>query len=189
MFKSRHRAAFAAMVCACVFSACGDPPEKPEGAAPVASDKAPTTKTASIGKDMVAAVSSGKAANVISVHFALRATPTVNTALPVDVAIVPHRDVSSIIVHFDSQDGLAVTTGNSFGPKNDLDSEVAVTHQLVLLPTREGMFMVTCSVDTESVEGNVVRIFSIPVIVTAASAGSPVPTPTPDPPPAPAAGT
>lgn len=185
MFKSRYRAALAAMVCACVLSACDDTPEKTEGAAPVAPTQAPATKTANLGKDMVAAVSSGKNSNVISVHFALRASPTVNSALPVDVAIVPHREVSSIIVHFDSQDGLAVSTGNSFGPKTDLDSEVPVTHQLVLLPTREGMFMVTCSVDTESAEGNVVRIFSIPVIVTAASAATPAAAPAP----APAAGT
>jgi hypothetical protein len=35
----------------------------------------------------------------------------------------------------------------------------------MLLPAREGMFMVTASVDTLGDEGNVVRIFSIPVVV------------------------
>ena len=185
MFKSRRRAAFAAMVCACVFSACDDAPEKTESTTPAAPANAPT-KTASIGADMVAAVSSGKAAGVIGVHFALRAAPAVNKALPVDVAIVPHRDFSSLIVHFDSQDGLAVTAGNVFGPKTDLDSEVPQTHQLVLLPTREGMFMVSASVDTESVEGNVTRIFSIPVIVTDARAATSPETPAAPPAPEPA---
>lgn len=181
MLKSRHRATFAILVCACVLSACGDPPEKEQGNTPPAS-KVPATKTASISKDMVAAVSSGKTSSAISVHFALRATPTVNTALPVDVAIVPHRDFSSLVVRFDTQEGLATTTGNSFGPKTDVKSEEPLTHQLVLLPTREGMFMVTSSVETESAEGSVSRIFSIPVIV--AAAGAPAPAEAPATPPA-----
>ena len=167
MPKSRLRTAFAAMVCACMFSACGDPPEKPQGSTPAAPSKAPETKTAIIGKDMVAAVSGGNTSNAIGLHFALRTTPTVGAALPVDVAIVPHRDFSMLVVHFDSQDGLVTTTGNSFGPKTDVDSETPLTHQLVLLPKREGMFMVTSTVETDSAEGNITRIFSIPVIVTA----------------------
>jgi len=173
MFKSRHRAAFAAVVCACLFSACDDTPDKAEGTAPAAPTKAPATKTAAIGADMVAAVSSSQASSAVGVHFALRATPTVNKALPVDLTIVPHRDFSSLTVHFDSQDGLAVTTGNPFGPKSGISNETPQTHQLVLLPTREGMFMVAATVETDSVEGNVTRVFSIPVIVIAAPAATP----------------
>jgi hypothetical protein len=173
MFNSRHRAAIAALVCACVFAACDDPPEKTDVAAPGAPAKAPASKAPSIGKDMVAAVSSAQSSSVIGVHFALRATPTVNAALPVDVAIVPHRDYSSLIVHFDSQDGLAVTIGNVLGPKTDLGVEVPVTHQLVLLPTKEGMFMVNAVVDTEGADGNTTRVFSMPVIVSATPAAPP----------------
>ena len=105
-------------------------------------------------------------------HFALRAPPVVNKALPVDVAIVPHRKFSSLIVHFESQDGLATTAGEVFGPKADIESETPLSHQLVLLPTREGMFMVTASVETEGADGNITRIFSIPVIVAAAAIGT-----------------
>ena len=173
MFKSRHRAAIAALVCACVFAACDDPPEKTEATGPVAPTKAPSSKAASIGKDMVAAVSSADSSRVIGVHFALRATPTANTALPLDVALVPHRPFSSLMVHFDSQEGLAITTGNSFGPKADPGVESALTHQLVLLPTKEGMFMVTAVVETDGADGNVTRVFSMPVIVTSTPAAAP----------------
>lgn len=166
----RQRAAFAALVCACMFSACDDPPEQQQAGTPAASTKVPTKNVASIPMDMVAAVSAGKSSDVIGLHFALRATPSVNTALPVEVAIVPHRDFSSLIVHFDSQDGLATTAGNTFGPQTDVKSEVPLTHQLVLLPTREGMFMVTAGVDTDGADGNTVRIFSIPVIVSGVAA-------------------
>src|SRR5690349_17101725 len=105
----RQRAVFAALACVCMFSACDDAPEQQQASTPVASTKAPTKNVPSIPMDMVAAVSAGKSSDVIGLHFALRATPTVNTALPVEVAIVPHRDFSSLIVHFDSQEGLATT--------------------------------------------------------------------------------
>ena len=168
MFKIRHRAAFAALVFVCALAACDDAPSESQQREPVANKVEPPPKTASIAKDMVAAVSAGKASSFVSLHFALRAPPTVNMPLPVEVAIVPHRDFTSLSAHFDSQDSLTTTSGENFGPKTGIDSETPVTHQLVLLPTREGMFMVTSSVETEGADGNVTRIFSIPVIVAPA---------------------
>src|SRR5688572_24683981 len=114
MLEIRHRAAFAALICTCVLVACDDAPPEPKGGAPVVNKVDSPPKVASIGKDMVAAVSSGKSSNFISVHFALRESPTVNKALAVDVAIVPHREFSSVSVHFNSQDGLVTTSGDIF---------------------------------------------------------------------------
>ena len=172
MIKVRHRAAFAALASIWVLAACDDASREPQQAAPVANKDVPAPRVANLAKDMVAAVSAGKAASVISLHFALRAPPAVNTPLPVEVAIVPHRKFSSIRVHFDSQEGLAATAGDNFGPVTNADTETALTHQLVLLPTKEGMFMVTSSIETESEDGNVTRIFSIPVIVAPAGAAA-----------------
>jgi hypothetical protein len=57
---------------------------------------------------------------------------------------------------------------------------------MVLEPSREGIYMVTAAVETDSEEGNIVRIYSIPVIV---SAQAPQPEATPAPAaPAPASG-
>jgi hypothetical protein len=64
---------------------------------------------------------------------------------------------------------------------NNVKAEKALTHQLVLLPGSEGMFMVTVSVETMSDEGNVVRIFWIPVIVNPAKPATPAPTAPPEP--------
>jgi hypothetical protein len=182
MLEIRHRAVFAALVCACVLVACGDAPPEPQGSAPVAKKADPPPKSAKISKDVVAAVSASRTSNVISVHFALRAPPTVNKALPVDVVIVPHREFSSVIVNFNGQEGLTTTSGNWFGPSNDIKSEEPLSHQLVLLPTKEGVFMVTSVVETDGADGNITRIFSIPVIVAAAA--SPAPAHAPVPPPA-----
>lgn len=168
MLKLRNRAAFAVMVCVCVLAACDDAPPAQQENAPAAKKNEPPPKVANLSKDMVAAVSASKAANVVSLHFALRAPPTVNTPLPVEVAIVPHRKFATIRVHFESQDGLPATAGENFGPATDAETETAILHQLVLLPSKEGMFMVTSSVETESEDGTLTRVFSIPVIVAPA---------------------
>lgn len=165
MLKFRHRAAFTVLACVCVLAACDDPPPPSQGSAPVVKKNDPPPKVANLAKDMVAAVSASRASNVIGVHFALRAPPTVNMPLPVEVAIVPHRTFASVRVHFESQDGLQASSGEDFGPVTDVEAETALLHQLVLLPSREGMFIVTSSVEIESEDGNVTRIFSIPVIV------------------------
>jgi hypothetical protein len=52
----------------------------------------------------------------------------------------------------------------------------------VLLPTKEGVFMVTSVVETDGADGNITRIFSIPVIVAADA--TPAPADAPAPPPA-----
>jgi hypothetical protein len=179
MIKVRHRAvAFATVACFGMLTACGEAPpeEQPQTSA---DKKAPAPKVANVASDMVAAVSAGKAATAISIHFALRASPTVNKALPVDVAVVPHRKFTLVRVHFQGNDGLNVTAGGDFEPKGNIETETALIHQLVLLPTRDGMFMVTASVETEGEDGNISRIYSIPVIVAAAAAETPPATPAP----------
>jgi hypothetical protein len=122
---------------------------------------------------MVAAVSSVRNAAVVGVHFALNGTPTVNKALPVDIALVPHEAVTSLRAHFEARDGLALATGNALEPLTDPAPEKVIKHQLVLLPSREGVFMVTAIIDTESEDGSISRIYRIPVIVAPAAATNP----------------
>jgi hypothetical protein len=173
----RHRAAVAALVCACIISACGDPPEEQQASTPAGGTVAQPKTTGAVPPDMVAAVSAGKASNAIGVHFALRAAPAVNTALPVDVVIVPHRDFSALRVTFDGQEGLTAVSGNTFGPQTNVKSETPLKHQLVLLPAKEGIFTVAAAVETDGADGNTVRIFSIPVIVAGAVAAAPAAAP------------
>jgi hypothetical protein len=58
-----------------------------------------------------------------------------------------------------------VTAGENFGPTTDTDSETALEHDLVLLPAKEGVYMVTTSVAADDDDGSVTRIYTIPVIV------------------------
>lgn len=169
MFSTGARAfLFAVVVCGGMLAACDDAPE-PSDPSTTTTKKASAPKIAGLAPDMVAAVSSGRIATKLGVHFALRATPKVNEALPVDIAIVPHLDFTGLQAHFESRDGLALTAGDDLAQQGEAPAEKAVTHQLVLLPARDGVFMVTAIVETEGADGTVSRIFSIPVIVASST--------------------
>ena len=144
---------------------CGDPTPEQSTAPSGTATPAKKPKGEALPSEMVAAVAAGRQSTAIGIYFALASPPTVATALPVKIAIVPHAAFATVRVHFESHDGLTMSTGEDFGPVNDAIPEKPLSHQLTLLPAKEGMFMVTAIVDTLSDEGNVVRIFSIPVVV------------------------
>ena len=157
-----------------VLTACGGSTEG-ETTAPTPANKPVAPKTADLPPDMVAAVSASPAAT-IGLHFALKAAPVVNQPLPVDIAIVPHREFTAVRAHFEAHDGLAITTGDALEPVTLVVPEKAISHQLVILPNQEGVFMVTASIDTEGPDGTITRIFSIPVIVAPATNPEPAKT-------------
>ena len=156
-----------ASCCCLLLAACGgDAPEKAadaktQGAAPAA-PKAP-----SVTDNMVAAVSAGKSSSIVGVYFMLGASPTVGSALPIDIAILPHLDFSSLRARFDSPGGgMTLVSGDNLAPLADLKAEKAIEHKLVFMPQKPGVIIVTVNVETVGSEGTVSRIFSIPVIVT-----------------------
>jgi hypothetical protein len=158
---------YPAFACAVMLSACDKSPSDDSAGPSSGVAKPAKSKAPGLAENMVMAVSAGKGAAVVSVHFALGKLPAVNEALPVDIVLVPHQEFSSLRAHFDSRDGLALTTGSDFGPESTPSVEKPLTHQLILLPSREGMSMLSVSVETESAsEGTVTRIYSIPVIVS-----------------------
>jgi hypothetical protein len=83
-----------------------------------------------------------------------------------------------------------MSSGEVYGPHGDSPKEKALTHELVLQPAKEGLFMITAIVETEGEDGTVTRVFSIPVIVSPpepAAVPAPTPAATPEPAAAPAA--
>ena len=162
--SNKRTSAWAALACCALLAACDDAPEA-QGSSSGPAIPRQASKVAGLAPDMVSAVSSGKSATVVSVHFALRAAPTIGKPLPVDIAVVPHVDFRTLRVVFEARDGVKLQGDTSIGPVNDAAAEKAITHHLELMPESEGVYMVTASVDTEGGEGSITRVFSIPVIV------------------------
>jgi hypothetical protein len=165
-----------------LLAGCDDGPAADPSVAPKTASKAPKTVNP-LPPEMVAAVTSKQNVGVVTVHFTLNGAPTVMKPLPVDIAIVTHRPVLSLNAHFEARDGLAVATGDTLETLSAPKPETVIKHQLILLPRQEGVFMVVAIVDTETSEGVVSRIYSIPVIVAApapaAAPAAPKPVPAP----------
>jgi hypothetical protein len=185
IIRSCGAPALAVLACFCVLAGCDDAPTEQAATGPAAAKTPAGPKLANLPPEMVAAVSAGKTATSIGVHFALRGPPTVGEPLPVDIAIVTHRKFLTVRAQFEVHGGLNLTAGDVFVSKSDSAAESVLKHDLVLLPEKDGLFMVTAIVDTEGDEGSVTRVFSIPVIVAPAS-GAAAP---PPPPAAPASAT
>jgi hypothetical protein len=155
-------------------AACSDPAPAPQ--APSATPNAPAgPKLANPGEHMVAAVPAGKSARFVGVHFSLGSVPTVGRALPVEIAIIPHEGFTSLGASFVSQDGLTMMSGDLMPPTKDTKAEQILKHQLTLMPARDGVYMITTTVETEGADGTVSRVFSIPVIVGPPSAAGSAP--------------
>jgi hypothetical protein len=164
-------------IVACLL-ACGCDDAPPATQTPAAETSArPDRKVASLPANMVSAVSASKSSLLLSVHFSLGSQPTVGQPLPVEIAVVPHRPFASLRVHFDTLDGLKLSSGAELPLQLDVSAEKPLTHRLVIEPQSEGLYMVSAAVETTSEEGNIVRIYSIPVIVSAPGATAPPPSP------------
>jgi hypothetical protein len=178
MMSGRSSPSFRSLSAACAavlfLCACDDAPTD-STAQTGASQKPGKVAESVLPPEFVSAVSAGGNNSVISVHFALRNIPTASEALPVDIAIVPHQVFTSVRAHFDSRDGLSVATGNELDSKSDPKPEKPIKHELVLMPGRDGVFMVSAIVETEGIDGTVSRVFSIPVIVAPPSSPAAMP--------------
>ena len=154
------------MVCLS-FAACGDSaPETSSGAKAAPGAAGPAKAKAKVDDDMVAAVPAGRSSTAVGVYFTLGNAPAIDTALPVDVAIIPHEDFNSVQARFNTQgDGLTLVSGDLLQPVANVKAESTLDHKVVLMPRKEGVYMVTVNLETESNTGSVSRIFSIPVIV------------------------
>jgi hypothetical protein len=162
-------------------AACGD--SAPENTAAKKPAATAGSKKPAVGVDMVAAVSAGKSAAAVGVYFTLGAAPAIDAALPVDVAVIPHQDFTSLQARFSTQgEGLTLVSGDIIEPVTNAKAESLLEHKLVLMPKKEGIYMVTVVLETEGSDGSFSRVFSIPVIVAPAG-GEPAPAATP---PAPA---
>src|SRR4051812_9474472 len=115
MLKPEARATLLTLLASCLMlMACNDSAPEPTAKTPANTpSKAP--KASGVGADMVAAVAPETSSAVIGVHFALASAPVINQGLPINVVVVPHREFTSVGVHFFGQDGLTMVSGDSLG--------------------------------------------------------------------------
>lgn len=162
---STVRALVLAMMAGVLASACNDPPPPQPASGATGSGKPASKPEAQVPPNMVSAVSASKTAALISVHFRLETPPVVGKPLGVEIAVIPHRAFNTLHALFETPDSVILAMGERFDAPGAVKAETVLTHKLVVQPTQEGVFLITAAVESESEEGTITRIYSIPVIV------------------------
>ena len=91
-------------------------------------------------------------------------------ALPVKVAIVPHRKFKFVRAIFTAQEGIDVADGRRYEMLRDVEAEQILQHQVMIQPSRDGLYLISVGLETDGDEGNITRSYSIPIIVQANAA-------------------
>jgi hypothetical protein len=162
---STVRALVLAVMAGVLASACDDaPPPKPASGAPGPA-KPSATVEGLVPPNMVSAVSASKTSASIGVHFRLETPPVVGKPLGVEIAVIPHRPFNALNALFQTPNSVILATGDRFDAPGAVKPETVFSHKLVVQPTQEGVFLITAAVESESEEGTITRVYSIPVIV------------------------
>ncbi len=161
-----------AMLCAAaMLVGCDEAPPPERKTASAAQGKAKAVP--GLPRDMVAAVTAGKTATAVGVHFAMRSQARPAHSVEIDFAIVPHLTFTLLGAHFEAQPGLTIATGGELDEVANPPIDEPIPHKLVVVPNEEGVFLVSVIVQSEGDEGSVSRTFSVPVIVAPPAAPAP----------------
>ena len=142
--------------------------------------KAANTEPSPLPPDMVAAVAADKGESPVSVHFALKSPPKAGEPLDIEIALVPRNPLDALSASFEATDGLNVVSGASLAEQQNVAPQKAVSHRITLMPSGDGVFIVTAIAQVRTPEGTAANTFSFPVIVgglPSAPAGTAAPAP------------
>jgi hypothetical protein len=127
--------------------------------------EAPTQPGEQSVGDMVAAVSAAKAGPPVELKFSLPSRPEVGQVMDIEVAVVPRAPVpDSVSVSFQVVDGLEIVDGLQLERVEKLVDGTPIRHVVKVLPKRDGIFALTAVVSFTTLNQDLSRTFSIPVI-------------------------
>jgi hypothetical protein len=93
--------------------------------------------------------------------------------LPIDLIIVLSEPMTRLQAVFRGTDDLQVRAGTDVGPFENLKAGHTITHQLQVVPARDGVFALTVTVLADDQSSSVARSYSVPVIVGDLPANAP----------------
>jgi hypothetical protein len=137
------------------------------GHAPVAVKPGPTPGELTAG--MVEAVTVGKSTVPVAVKFDVTARPMVGQPLDVVVAVMPQIAADSAGLQVTGSDGLQLASDDGPIEIPSVESSQVYRHDIKIIPTAEGVQLLSLSVSLKHDEITETRTFGVPLIVTQSS--------------------
>jgi hypothetical protein len=127
--------------------------------------KATTATALPLPPDMVAAVPANKGETPVSLHFALKSPPKSGQPLDVEIALMPRNPLDGLSATFEATEGMVVVSGASLAEQQNVQAQKPVNHRITLMPSGDGVFIVTATAHVQTPDGSTANTFSFPVIV------------------------
>lgn len=123
---------------------------------------------------MVAAVSTGKEAGLVSMRFALAKRPKVGEPVDVEISLVPSTPLERLFARFQAAEGLQIVSGGQTEQLENAPAGVPIGHKVTVQANADGIFYITAVVLADSAKESVSRTFSIPLIAGEGIPAAPV---------------
>jgi len=142
------------------------PKSKPR-TAPAPAKHVPTPEEMTVG--MVEAVSLAKSNVPVGMKFQLSERPTMGKPLDVLVALLPQEGADSATLRVTGSEGLELAAGAISQEIPTVEAAHAYKESFTVIPTTEGVQLLTLTVNLKHDESSESRSFSVPLIVAPAA--------------------
>lgn len=126
--------------------------------------------TGPLSDDLVGAVTNAKSRTPIDLKFRVKQRPVVDTAVEIELALLvdSRADVERVQLNVAGIDGLDVLSESRLS-FDQLQSDEPQLTTVVAMPRRPGIYYVTATAIVDGRSSSITRVYSIPVVVPAAS--------------------
>jgi len=131
--------------------------------APVAPPPGPTAQEQTA--TMVEAATQGKSQVPVTLKFDLLQRPVQDQPLEIAIALLPQITAQPATIEVTAPDGLQLGAGESQIEFSEVEAERVYRHNVKLVPTAEGVFLLTLNVSLKHDQMADSRVFSVPIIV------------------------
>ncbi|HTV95058.1 MAG TPA: hypothetical protein VME42_03630 [Steroidobacteraceae bacterium] len=122
--------------------------------------------------DMVEAVTEGKSQAPIGLKFDLRQRPTEGEPLEVVIALLPQVAGSPATIEVSASEGLTLAPEEARFQFQSVEAAQVYRHGIKVIPTAQGLVLLTFSVSLQHDQSSDTRVFSVPILVGAAPGSS-----------------
>jgi hypothetical protein len=123
-------------------------------------------------QDMVEAATLGKSQAPVGLKFEVLQRPVQGQPLEIGIALLPQVPARSATIEVTGSEALQIGAGENQIEFAEVEPDEVYRHSIKLIPTAEGVFLVTLNVSLKHDQMADSRVFSVPIIVAPSIQGT-----------------